>query len=325
MRREITFGAAIREALFGVMRLVENSIIIGQLVDRPNGIFGTTHGLIDEFGPQRVVDFPIAESLMTSLACGAAASGLRPIIVHQRFDFALYSLDALINWIALWRFKSGGHDIMPILIRVIIGRGWGQGPQHSKNFYNWFASIPGFNVLMPTTAFEAKGLFIEAALKNDPCIFVENRSLYNQTAEVPESMYRLSYDYQNVIAKQMSPRLTICFFGDAWNAVIEAIEAAGMQAEADVIALPIISPFPMESVKESVSQSGRLIIVEPLWNCGAMGHKIISELVQAGVSFKSPPRIVSHPDSFVPMATNLENDYYISKDKVSDAITQSMS
>lgn len=324
MSREITFGEAIREALIGVMRLMENTVVIGQLVDRPNGVFGTTHGLVDEFGTKRVIDFPISESLMTSLACGAAASGVRPIIVHQRFDFSLYSMDALINWIALWRFKSGGKDVMPILIRVIVGRGWGQGPQHSKNFYHWFAGIPGFDVLMPTTAFEAKGLFIEAALKNDPCIFVENRSLYNQTSDVPESMYRLSYECQNVLVRQSSPKLTICFFGDALKAVIEAVESAGVQAETDIISLPIVSPFAMESINESVSKSGRLVIVEPMWNCGAIGHKIISELVQAGVCFKNPPKIVSHPNSFVPTASNLENEYYISKDKVLAAITTSM-
>ena len=307
-----------------MMRVSSNTVLIGQGVTMPKGVFGTTHALVEEFGADRVVEFPISESLMTSMACGAAVGGLRPIIVHQRTDFSLYSFDALINWIALWRFKSGGKDCMPMVIRMIVGRGWGQGPQHSKNFYHWFSSIPGLNVLMPTSAFEAKGLLIEAALKNDPCIFVEHRSLYTQRSIVPETSFRLSYDCQNVLACHERPRLTICFFGDAYTVVMNSIRNAGMNGEVDVIAMPIVAPFPCDSVARSVSRSGRLLVVEPLWANGGVGHRIVSGLAQAGIVFQSPPQIVAHPDTFVPMAATLENRFYLSDQIVSDAIARIM-
>ncbi len=133
--RTLTYAAAINEALTQAMDLSHDVIVLGQLVDYHSGVFGTTTGLAKRYGADRVQDFPVAEGVMTSTAAGAALVGLRPVLVHQRLDFMLYSLDAIVNWLALWRFKSNGDSNMPVTIRAIVGKSWGQGPQHSKSLH----------------------------------------------------------------------------------------------------------------------------------------------------------------------------------------------
>ena len=157
------------------------------------GVFGTTSGLIERFGPDRVQDFPVAESFMTSAAVGAAAAGLRPVLVHQRQDFMLYSMDAIANWLALWRFKSGGKSHLPVVIRTVVGKGWGQGPQHSKSLHAWFAHLPGIRVAMPATPHDVKGLLLESIFGENPVIFIEHRSLFSMTGPVPERPYRVRF------------------------------------------------------------------------------------------------------------------------------------
>ena len=158
MNRSLSYAGAISEALRQSMELSESVVVLGQLVDYKSGIFGTTAGLVDQFGPDRVQDFPVAENLMTATAMGAALTGLRPVIVHQRLDFMIYSLDAIANWMSLWHFKSAGKSNMPVTIRAIVGKGWGQGPQHSKSLHSWFAHLPGLHVAVPATADDAKDL-----------------------------------------------------------------------------------------------------------------------------------------------------------------------
>src|SRR5213594_1889427 len=186
MIRELSYAAAINEAQRQALELNEDVIVLGQLADMPTGIFGTTSGLVDRFGPRRVQDFPVAENLMTATAMGASLTGLRPVIVHQRLDFMIYSLDAIVNWLSLWRFKSNGHSNMPVTIRAIVGKGWGQGPQHSKSLHAWFAHLPGLRVAVPATAHDAKGLLMESIFGEDPTIILENRSLFSMIDEVPE-------------------------------------------------------------------------------------------------------------------------------------------
>src|SRR4029078_11158356 len=129
---EISFAEAINAALAQAMELDESVFVYGIGADGKSGIFGSTTGLVDKFGAKRVFDTPIAEGALTGMALGAAAAGLRPVLVHQRFDFMLYATDQITNWIAPWRFISGGRAKVPLTLRVIVGKGWGQGPQHSK-------------------------------------------------------------------------------------------------------------------------------------------------------------------------------------------------
>ena len=151
---EISYGDALNQGLRQAMELSDSVIVLGQLVDYGPGVFGSTTGLVERFGPERVRDFPVSESAMTATGIGAAVAGCRPVLVHHRLDFMLYSMDAIVNWMALWRFKSNTQSSLPIVIRAIVGRGWGQGPQHSKSLHAWFAHVPGIKVAMPATAFK---------------------------------------------------------------------------------------------------------------------------------------------------------------------------
>ena len=191
--KNITYAKAINEAMFQSMKLDKNVVTMGQLIDYQSGVFGTTSGLVEKFGSKRVRDFPVAESLMTSAAIGATVAGLRVVLVHIRIDFLLYSLDAITNWLSLWRFKSDNRSNIPLVIRAIVGKSWGQGPQHSKSFHSWFANLPGLKVAMPATAFDAKGLLLESIFSEDPSIIIEHRSLFNLKDRVPIEPYRVKY------------------------------------------------------------------------------------------------------------------------------------
>jgi pyruvate dehydrogenase E1 component beta subunit len=148
-------------------------------VTDPKGVFGTTTGLEEKFGSNRVFDMPTSENAMTGIGIGVSLNGFRPVMTHQRLDFALLSLDQIINNAAKWRFMFGGTRGVPITIRLIIGRGWGQGPTHSQNLHALFSHIPGLKVVMPSTAKDAKGLLLSSIFDPDPVIFLENRWLHN--------------------------------------------------------------------------------------------------------------------------------------------------
>ena len=186
---EMSFAQAINSALSQAMELDPKVFVYGIGADGPTGIFQTTTGLVEKFGAKRVFDTPIAEAGLSALAAGAANAGLRPVLVHQRLDFMLYSVDQVVNWMAPWRFMSGGQAKMPVTIRAIVGKGWGQGPQHTKSLHAWFAHIPGLQVVMPGSPAEAKGLLLSSIMSNDPTLFIEGRSLFSMTEKVPDEPY----------------------------------------------------------------------------------------------------------------------------------------
>ncbi|MGZ5926964.1 MAG: alpha-ketoacid dehydrogenase subunit beta, partial [Rhizomicrobium sp.] len=174
-----SFAQSIRDGLAVAMAADPAVICFGLGADDPKGVFGTTLDLHKQFGSDRVFDMPTSESAMTGIAIGAALNGLKPVLTHQRLDFALLSMDQLVNNAAKWRFMFGGRRSVPITIRMIIGRGWGQGPTHSQSLQAWFAHIPGLKVVMPTTAEDAKGLLLSSIFDPDPVIFLEHRWLHN--------------------------------------------------------------------------------------------------------------------------------------------------
>ena len=153
--KEKSFIDATKDALNLSMRLDKNVIVFGLGVGNSSNIYGSTEGLKEKFGKKRVFDTPSSESALTAMAAGMSLNGLRPVLIHQRFDFMIYSLDQIVNWISLWSYKSGAKSQMPITIRAVIGKGWGQGPQHSKSLHSWFSHLPGISVLYPSSPSEA--------------------------------------------------------------------------------------------------------------------------------------------------------------------------
>ncbi|HUL90784.1 MAG TPA: transketolase C-terminal domain-containing protein [Burkholderiales bacterium] len=307
---EASFADALRQGLEQAMELSDRVIVVGQLVDYAPGVFGSTTGLAERFGTDRVRDFPVSESAMTALGIGAAVAGMRPVLVHHRLDFMLYSMDAITNWMALWRFKSNAQSSLPIVIRAIVGRGWGQGPQHSKSLHAWFAHVPGIQVAMPATAFDAKGLLLEAVFGENPVILLEHRSLFSLRDRVPEAPYRVRFGRAAV--RRKGKDLTIVALGVM---VPFALRVAGrlsvVGVDSEVIDLRTVSPLDSGTICASVDKTGRLCVMDPAWQSFGVSAEIIARVAEhSGRALRASPVRVCHPDSHTPMSSALEALYY---------------
>lgn len=320
MSRPITYAKAINEALHQAMDLSTQVVVLGQLVDYKSGIFGSTTGLVDRFGPDRVQDFPVSENLMTATAMGASLTGVRPVLVHQRLDFMIYSLDAITNWMSLWRFKSNGHSNMPVTIRAIVGKGWGQGPQHSKSLHAWFAHLPGLRVAVPATADDAKGLLLESIFGESPSIFVEGRPLYSMTADVLEKPYRVRFGRAAV--RRLGSDVTVVAIGMMVPLALRAaatLEKEGIQVE--VVDPRTLSPLDTDTIFESVGKTRRLVVADPAWASFGAAAEIVARVAEAmSDQLKSRPVRITLPDSHTPMSSALEEQYYPNDSHLSAAI-----
>ena len=320
MPRQLSYAKAINEAQRQAMELSDDVVVLGQLADTPAGIFGTTSGLVDTFGAARVQDFPVAENLMTATALGSALVGLRPVIVHQRLDFMIYSLDAIVNWLSLWRFKSNGKSNVPVTIRAIVGRGWGQGPQHSKSLHAWFAHLPGIRVAIPTTPYDVKGLLLESILGENPTIFIEGRSLFSMTGDVPESPYRVKFGEAAI--RRPGKDVTVVAIGMmAPQAVRAATGLAAQGIDVQVIDLRTLSPWDEQTVLDSVSDTRRVLVADPGWHSfGAAGEIVATIAERLHGRLRAAPARVTLPDSHTPMSSALEQEYYPRDEHVTAAI-----
>lgn len=305
-----SYAEALNQGLSQAMELSDRVMVMGQLVDYKPGVFGTTTGLVEKFGAERVQDFPVAEAVMTSAAIGAALAGMRPVLIHHRLDFMLYSLDAVVNWLSLWRFKSNNESGLPVVIRAIVGKGWGQGPQHSKSLHAWFAHLPGLRVAVPATAFDAKGLLLESIFGEDPAIIIEHRSMFGLSDAVPVQPYRVRYG--EAVTRRKGKDITLAAIGMMVPLALRAAARLAEQSiEAEVIDLRTVSPLDSASVCASVAKTGRLLVADPTWCSGSVAAEIIARVCeQEGRSLKANPGRVCFPDSHTPMSSALEAAYY---------------
>ena len=195
--RELTYAEAVNDALSTAMELDPLMICYGLGISDPKAIFGTTKNLAETYGSNRVFDTPTSENAMTGVSIGAAIGGVRSVVTHQRLDFFLLAMDQLVNSAAKWHYTYGVS--VPITIRLIIGRGWGQGPTHSQNLHSWFAHIPGLKVVMPSTSQDAKGLMLSSIFDPNPVVFLEHRWLHNSRGMVPFNDFRTPLGSANII------------------------------------------------------------------------------------------------------------------------------
>lgn len=323
--RNVTYAQAIAQGLQQAMELSPDVILLGQLIDYSPGVFGTTTGLAERFGADRVLDFPVAESAMTAAGMGAALAGLRPVLIHHRLDFMLYSMDAVVNWISLWRFKSNGESRVPLTIRAIIGRGWGQGPQHSKSLHAWFAHLPGLRVAVPATAFDAKGLLLESIFGEDPTIIIEHRSLFTLKGDVPEQPYRVRFGKAAI--RRRGSDMTLVAIGIMVPLALRvAARLAERAVDVEVIDLRTVSPLDSATVIESVSRTGRLAVADPAWRAVGVAAEVIATVTEKmGRRLKADPVRVCLPDSHTPMSSALENAYYPDEEVLAAALLSQLS
>lgn len=308
--RMLTYAHAIREAQAQCLADDKSVYVMGLGVPDPKGVFGTTLGLQEKFGVDRVFDIPLAENAMTGVAIGSSLVGMRPILVHQRIDFALVSLEQILNQAAKWHYMFGGKSKAPIVIRMVIGRGWGQGPQHSQSLQSLFAHFPGLRVVMPVTAFDAKGMLISSVKDDNPVIFLEHRWLHNIEDAVPEGAYDTPID--RACIRKAGNDITIIA---ASYMVIEALRAAkeltNWGVSAEVLDLRSISPLDKSQILSSAKKTGRVIIVDTGWKSFGISAEISSMVTEALFDqLRAAPRRVAMPDNPVPTSWNLAKSHY---------------
>jgi len=310
LERIISYAEAIHEATEQEMERDPGVIVLGQGVDDFRGIYGTTAGLKEKFGADRVTDTPIAEDAMTGVSIGAAMGGLRPIYVHIRMDFLLLCMNQLINIAAKARYMYGGAVSVPIVVRSIIGRSWGQGAQHSQGLQSLFMHIPGLKVVAPSTPYDAKGTLIQSIRDNNPVMFVEHRMIHNQLGHVPEEAFTVPFGKARILSEGTDVTLVgISYMAVECLRANTHLEEVGINAE---IIDPIsLSPLDYDTIIESVKRTGRLIVVDAAWtNCGASAEIVarVSEALQGTKNFRVQ-RMGFEP-VVCPTTKNLENLYY---------------
>ncbi len=306
--RPLTYAAAINEAQEIALSRDPSVFIIGEGVPDPKGIFGTTLGLAAKFSG-RVLDMPVSENGMTGICVGAAISGMHPIMVHARMDFTLMSFDAIVNTAAKWFFMFGGRQSVPIVIRMIIGRGWGQGPQHSQSLQALFAHIPGLTVVMPASPGDAKGLLLSAIADDHPVIFIEHRWLHGLTGDVPKGRYTVPIGKARVAREGRD--LTIVAASYMTVEAVRAAEALSREGiHAEVVDLRSIRPLDTEAIITSVAKTHRLMVADTGWKSFGIGAEIVAMVAETGVRLDRPPVRISLPDMPTPTSPALARSYY---------------
>jgi acetoin:2,6-dichlorophenolindophenol oxidoreductase subunit beta len=306
--RIITFKDAVREAIDQAMINDSRVFAIGLDADDKFGVFGS---MLNMTHPERIIGTPISENAMTGVALGAALNGLRPIYIHLRVDFMLLAMDQIVNYIAKWRYMTRGKVKVPIVIRAVIGRGWGCAAQHSQSLGGMFAHIPGLKVVMPSSPYDAKGLFL-AAVKDDwPVIFIEHRWLYKNTGPVPAEMYMLPLGKGRVV--HPGNKLTVVATSLAVIDVLNALSKNKLDVE--LIDPRCLKPLDEELILDSARKTGRLLVVDYDYPaCGFAAEVCALVAEKAGSHLKCPVQRMTFPECPMPASGGLEKVYYPNPD-----------
>lgn len=310
MTRSMTYRDAINEALTQEMKRDPNVFVYGIDVADHKRIFGSSNGLVEEFGSGRCFSTPLSEDAMTGLGLGAAINGLRPVHVHMRVDFFLLAMNQLANMITAQRFGSGGQFKVPMVIRAIIGRGWGQSYQHSKSLQSWFAHLPGLKVVMPSTPADAKGMLVSAIRDDNPVVVIEHRWLYDAVGHVEDGDGATPLEGCRVLREGKD----ITVVATSWMNV-EAIKAAEVLAKqgvsVEVIDARSISHLNVEPIVRSVSKTGHCIVADNDWvHCG-FSAEVATQIYDVSYgSIKKPITRIGYAPTHCPCTRPLENEFY---------------
>ncbi len=306
MAREIYYSHAIREALEQELARDESVILLGEDIAEYGGAFKLTAGIAERFGKERVRNTPISEGGFVGVAIGAAMTGLRPVVEIMFMDFITLAMDQIVNHAAKFRYQFGKQCRVPLVVRCPAGAGRGYGPTHSQSLERYFVATPGLVVLAPANPADAKGLLKSAIRCDDPVIFIESKVLYSTMGPVPEG------DYTTPIGEA-----TICPEGDtvtlvAYSRMVgEAVKAAqalaAHEVSAEVIDLRSLAPLDMDTVRQSVNKTGRVVVIEEGWLTGGVGAEIVARITeQCFETLLAPPRRVAAADVPVPASRVLE-------------------
>ncbi len=318
--RRLSYSLAINEALYQMMEADPSVFLIGQGVKSPWYVGNTAKGLLERFGPERVIDTPVSENAITGAAVGAALVGMRPVVVHPRVDFMMYAMDPVINEAANWHYMFGGKSSVPVVIWDIINRGGEQGAQHSQSLHALFAHVPGLKVVMPSTPYDAKGLMIAAIQDENPVVYMDDRWLYNLEAEVPERIYSVPIG-KGIVRREGKDVTVVAISYMAAESMKASQELKGEGIETEIIDLRSVKPLDEALLFESVKKTGRLVVADGGWKTCGMAAEVSAKVSQTVFEYlKAPIARVTLPDVPAPASRVLEKAYYPDSKTIADAV-----
>lgn len=322
--KELQFREALREAMSEEMRRDESVFLMGEEVAEYNGAYKVSQGMLDEFGPKRVIDTPIAELGFAGIGVGAGMNGLRPIVEFMTFNFSLVAIDQVINGAAKMMSMSGGQFNVPIVFRGPTGNAGMLSSQHSQNFENWYANTPGLKVVVPSNPADAKGLLKSSIRDNDPVIFMESELMYGDKGQVPEGEYVTPIGVAEVVKKGTD--VTIVSFGKFMkvaHASADELTKEGINAE--VIDLKTVRPIDYGTVIESVKKTNRLVIVEEAWPLASISSEISHYVQRKAFDFLDAPiHRVTSKDVPLPYAPTLIEEILPNVERTVKAVKEIM-
>jgi len=303
--RTIQFREALREAMTEEMRRDPSIFLMGEEVAEYNGAYKVSQGMLDEFGPERVIDTPIAELGFAGIGIGAAMNGLRPIVEFMTFNFSLVAIDQVINSAAKMMSMSGGQYRVPIVFRGPTGSAGMLSSQHSQNFENWYANCPGLKVVVPSNPADAKGLLKSSIRDEDPVIFMESEQMYGDKGEVPEDEYIIPIGVADI--KRSGKDVTLVSFGKMMKVVLAAAEELQKDnISAEVIDLRTVRPIDYKTVIESVKKTNRLVVIEEAWPLASISSEIAFHVQHNAFDYlDAPVKRVTCRDVPLPYAPTL--------------------
>lgn len=303
--RQIQFREALREAMSEEMRRDARVFLMGEEVAEYNGAYKVSQGMLDEFGPRRVIDTPISELGFAGIGVGAAMNGLRPIIEFMTFNFSLVAIDQVINSAAKMMSMSGGQFPVPMVFRGPTGNAGMLSSQHSQNFENWYANCPGLKVVVPSDPYDAKGLLKTAIRDDDPVIFMESELMYADKGEVPEEEYLLPIG--KAVVKREGDGITLVSFGKMMKTAFAAAEELNKKGfSAEVIDLRSVRPIDYETIVQSVKKTNRLIVIEEAWPLASISAEITYHIQKYAFDYlDAPVQRVTNRDVPLPYAPTL--------------------
>ncbi len=318
-----SFSQAINKALIEEMSRDKKLVCFGLGVNDSLNFFGTTKGLEKKFGPDRVFETPTSENAMTGIGVGMSLNSNPCVMMHQRLDFFLLAMDQLVNSAAKWHFMFGGKKSVPITIRLVVGKGWGQGPTHSQSLQSWFSHIPGLKVVMPTFPSDAYNLLKKAIRDPNPVIFIEHRWLHNIEQETKKIKYKSKKYLPELISK-----------GKDFTAVSYSLSTVEMlslkkilnqnKISFDLIDLKSIKPLNISIIKNSLKKTKKLLILDSISHpiC-SVGSEILSQLYrEKNIKLIKPPILLTLPDIPTPTSTFYTKDFYIKKEDIINNISK---
>ena len=322
--RELTMSEALNEALHEEMANDPSVLVIGEDIAQMGGLFQVTAGLLDRFGPQRVIDSPISEAAIAGSGVGAAIVGCRPVVELQISDFVTLTMDQVVNHAAKWRYMSGGRVSVPFVIRGPVSSGIGMAAQHSQTLEAWFVHSPGLIVIMPSTPSDAKGLLKSAIREPNPVVFLEKRLLYSRPGPVPEGEYTVPIGVADV--KREGRDVTVVAYAQGVHLALQAgRQLAAEGVELEVVDVRTLKPLDVETIAESVRKTGRLVVVSEGVRAGGFASEVVARIVdEAWDALRTAPVRVTAKDTPIPYAASLEREVLPQVEDVVAGIKQVM-